>query len=573
MTIHNSEISTLLNRLADILEITNENPFRIRAYRNAARVISGLPNNVADRLKEGEDLTELPGIGKDLAEKIKTIVKTGKLPLLSQIEKRVPAILTELLKIEGLGPNRVRMLHKQLGVRSLDDLKKKIDSGKIRSLKGFGDKIIEKIRVGIQHVNEYTKRTKLSEAFTIADNIIHYLKKSKYVKKVECAGSFRRRKETVGDLDILIATNNNKKVMEHFIQFDEIDTVLSQGETRSSVRLHSGIQVDIRALSQESYGAALIYFTGSKAHNIAIRKIALQKRLKMNEYGVFKGKNNIAGKTENEVYDQIGLAYIEPEMREDRGEIELAKINKLPRLITLNNIKGDLHCHTKATDGNASIELMAKKAEELGYQYIAITDHSKHLTVAHGLDQKQLLAQIKLIDKLNAKLRNIIILKSIEIDILEDGSLDLPNSILKELDFTVCSIHYKFNLSQKKQTERIIRAMDNPYFTILAHPTGRLINRREPYQIDLATIMQAAKERHCILELNAQPERMDLDDENCKSAKEMGVKIAISTDAHSPSQMEYMRFGIYQARRGWLEAKDVINTKSITQLKKLFKRS
>lgn len=572
MTIHNVEIAAIFNKVADLLELKNENPFRIRAYRNAARIINGLSKNAADLVKENADLTELPGIGKDLAEKIKIIIRTGELPLLRKMEKKIPAILIELLKIEGLGPKRVQVIHKNLKFKNFEELKQKLEAGKLRKLRGFGEKSEQKILAGLLNVKEYSQRAKLASAFPIVESIIKYLKKSKYVKQVECAGSFRRRKETVGDLDILVGSENSQKVIEYFIRFDEIATVVAKGSTRSTVRLHSGIQVDLRAVELDSYGAALIYFTGSKAHNIAIRKIAVKKGLKINEYGIFKGAKQIAGKTEEDVYGQIGMAYVEPEMREDKGEIELAQKNKLPKLITLKDICGDLHCHTSATDGNATVQKMAEKAQELGYQYFAITDHSKHLAMTHGLDEKKLLAQINMIDKLNAKLKNIVILKSIEVDILEDGTLDLSQNVLKELDFTVCAIHSKFNLSPKKQTERIIRAMDNPYFTILAHPTGRIINQREPYQMDVEKMMVGAKERNCILELNAQPERMDLDDNYCKQAKELGVKIAISTDAHSQSQMDYMRFGVYQARRGWLEAGDVINTYDISQLRKLFRR-
>ena len=571
MTIHNQDVAVIFNQLADLLEIKGANPFRVRAYRNAAITINSLSTPVKDMIRQ-ETLTDLPGIGDDLADKITIIVKTGKLPLLQQVEKRVPSVLSELLKIEGLGPKRVRTLYQKMRIRSLDDLKKAIGSGKLQKLSGFGEKTINKIRVGLLHVEKYTKRTRLFDVDPMANSIITYMKSVPGVKQIECAGSFRRRKETVGDLDILIAANTSEKIIEYFTQFDSVSKVMSKGSTRSTVRLSSGIQVDLRVVHPASYGAALLYFTGSKAHNIAIRKRAIKKKYKINEYGIYKGKKQIAGKTEKEVYSQIGLAYIEPEMREDHGEIELAAKNKLPKLITLKNIKGDLHCHTKSTDGNASIEEMALKAVQLGYDYLAITDHSKHLTVSHGLDAKKVMEQIKLIDKLNAKLKNITILKSMEVDILEDGSLDLPDKILRELDFTVCAIHSHFNLSIQKQTERIIRAMDNPVFTILAHPTGRLINKREPYEIDLERVMRAAKERRCILELNAQPERMDLDDVHCKFAAELKLKMAISTDAHSVSQMDYMLFGVYQARRGWLEATDVINTYSLTALKKVLKR-
>lgn len=572
MTIHNLEIADKFNRVANLLEIEGANPFRIRAYRNAARVIASCTKNMADLIAKGDDLRKLPGIGQDLANKISTIVATGELPLLKEIEARTPAVLNDLLKIQGLGPKRVQVLYKKLGIRSIRDLKTAILAGKLRKLAGFGEKTEQNILQGIQHVAEYSARIKLSDAFPIADALLHYLKNIKGTAQVICAGSFRRRKETVGDLDMLVAANAGKKIIDQFVAYNEIDNIVTQGETRSTVHLHSGIQVDLRVVPTQSYGAALLYFTGSKEHNITLRRIAQQKKLKINEYGVFKGKKQIAGKSETEIYRLLGLRYIEPEIREERGEIEAARKNRLPKLITLNDIRGDLHLHTNATDGDASLEAMAKAAEDHGYEYIAITDHSKHLTVAHGLDKKALFKQLKTIDKLNAKLKKLVILKSAEVDILENGDLDLSNDILKELDLTVCSVHSTFTLSQKKQTERIIRAMDNPYFTILAHPTGRLINKREAYPIDLERIMAAAKERGCILELNAQPDRLDLNDIHCKMAKEWGVNIAISSDAHSTMQFDNMAFGIYQARRGWLEKANVVNTRSLKQLMALLKR-
>jgi DNA polymerase (family 10) len=388
MTVHNSEIATIFTKLADLLEIEGANPFRIRAYRNAARVINGLAKNISDLVDQEFDLTELPGIGKDLAEKLIVIVKTGELPLLKEVESRIPAVLSELLKIEGLGPKRVQILYKKLGVQSLQELKEAIEQGKLRELEGFGKKTEEKISAGIEHVKAYTQRILLVDAASIVNSIMTYLKKLKSIKKIQVAGSYRRCNVTVGDLDILVSAKNGEQVIQHFVSFDEVMEVVSKGSTRSTVRLHSGIQVDLRVVEEGSYGAALIYFTGSKAHNIAIRKIAMDKKLKINEYGVFKGEQQVAGKTEKDVYKSIGLVYVEPEMRENRGEIELAQKNALPHLITVKKIRGDLHCHTHATDGKASIEEIAEKAVVLGYEYIAITDHSKHLTVAHGLTKK-----------------------------------------------------------------------------------------------------------------------------------------------------------------------------------------
>jgi len=360
--------------------------------------------------------------------------------------------------------------------------------------------------------------------------------------------------------------------MEHFISYEDVRKVIAKGETRSTVLLRSGLQVDLRMVPEASYGAALHYFTGSKAHNIAIRTMGVRRKLKINEYGVFKGSRWIAGRTEGEVYKQVGLPFIEPELRENWGEIEAADERRLPKLITLKDIRGDLHVHTKETDGRNSLKEMVEASVKLGYEYVAITNHSKQVTVARGLDVKGMRALIRKIDRLREKTQGITILKSGEVDILESGSLDLPNSILKELDLTVCAVHSKFNLSRERQTERIIRAMDNPYFNILAHPSGRLINEREPYEVDMERLMKAAKQRNCHLELNAHPDRLDLTDIYCKMAKEMGVKVAVSTDAHSTGDLRFMRFGIGQARRGWLEPEDVLNTRSLKRLVSLLKR-
>jgi len=386
------------------------------------------------------------------------------------------------------------------------------------------------------------------------------------------AGSYRRRKETVGDLDILITAKKGASVMDRFTDYDEVEEIVSKGKTRSTVRLRSGLSVDLRVVPQVSYGAALHYFTGSKAHNIAIRKIGVKKGYKVNEYGVFKNEKRIAGKTETEIYKKMGLHYVEPELREQRGEIEAARKNKLPNLIRVQDIRGDLHSHTKATDGHHTLKQMAQAAQKKGYDYLAITEHSQHLTVAKGLNKKRLLEHIKAIDKLNEKSDGIVLLKSIEVDILEDGKLDLPDSVLKELDLVVGSVHYKFDLSRKKQTQRVQRAMDNPYFNILGHPTGRLINQRDAYDIDVEALIKTAKDQGCFMELNAQPDRLDLTDDACKLAKDMGVKVAISTDAHSTANLDFMYCGVDQARRGWLEKDDVINTRSLTALKKLLNR-
>jgi DNA polymerase (family 10) len=572
MAIHNSEIAGMFNRLADLLEIEEANPFRVRAYRNAARTVGGYSRNMADMVKEGKDLSELPEIGKDLASKIQTLVETGKLPLLREVEARTPAALSDLMKIEGLGPKRVKILYKELDIHSIEDLKRAARNGRIRELEGFGEKTEELIKQRIERYSGAEQRIKLIIAQDIATPLLEYLKNSKGVKQITIAGSYRRRKETVGDLDILVSARQDSTVMDRFVDYDEVEEVIAHGKTRSTVRLRSGMQVDLRVVPQVSYGAALHYFTGSKAHNIAVRKLGVKKGYKINEYGVFKNDTRIAGKTEEEVYKAVDLPYIEPELREDRGEIDAARAGKLPRLITINDIRGDLHAHTRASDGHSSLQEMAAAAASKGYEYLAITEHSQQVRVANGLDKKRLLQHIKAMDKLNDKLDDIRLLKSIEVDIMDDGSLDLPDSVLKQLDLRVCSIHYKFNLSRRKQTERVLRAMDNPHFNIFAHPSGRLINEREAYDIDLERIMQGARERGCFLEVNAHPDRLDLTDDACLLAREIGVKVAISTDAHSVNDLDFMRFGIGQACRGWLAADDVINTRGLKQLQTLLKR-
>ncbi|MGD2053047.1 MAG: DNA polymerase/3'-5' exonuclease PolX [Gammaproteobacteria bacterium] len=572
MPAHNSEIADLFEKLADLLEIEDANPFRVRAYRNAAQTIRGYAESMADLLAKGEDLSTLPDIGKDIAARIKTIVDTGKLPLLAKVESRTPAALSDLMKIKGLGPKRVRALYNNLNIKTLDDLKRAARNGRIRSLEGFGEKTEQMIRQRVERFTGETARTMLIDAQDIAAPLVAYLKQSTGIKKVTLAGSYRRCKETVGDLDIVATASRNSNIMERFVRYGEVEEVVSMGHTRSTVRLRLGMQVDLRVVPQVSYGAALYYFTGSRAHNIAVRKIAQKKQLKINEYGVFKGDKRVAGKTEQEVLKQVGLPYIEPELRENRGELEAARKQQLPQLVSLHDIRGDLHCHTSATDGHHSLQQMARAAADRGYQYLSVNDHSRHVAVANGLNSKRLLEQIRQIDKLNEKHDDITMLKSIEVDILEDGSLDLPDSVLKELDFTVCSVHYKFDLSRQKQTERILRAMDNRCFSILAHPTGRLINQREPYEIDLVKIMEAALERGCYLELNAHPDRLDLTDDACIMAKNMGLKVAVATDAHSTGDLDYMRFGINQARRGWLESDDVLNTRKLPELLKLLRR-
>lgn len=569
MAIHNIEIAGYFDRLATLLEIEGANAFRVRAYRNAARLIEGHSEEMSAMLADGRDLSELPGIGEDLAEKIATLVETGALPLLDEVEQRVPRQLAELTRIEGLGPKRVQQLYQALDIRSLDDLRHAVESGKVHELEGFGAKTEQLIQAGIGALEGEEKRMRLADAEGFAEPLVEFLRGVGGVKGVTIAGSYRRCKETVGDLDILVTCRKDSPVMDRFVEYEEVGKVVSHGTTRSTVHLRSGLQVDLRVLPAVSYGAALHYFTGSKAHNIEVRKRAVQRDYKINEYGVYRGKKRVAGKTEQEVFETVGLPWIPPELRENRGEIEAAESDSLLTLVELEDIRGDLHCHTDATDGQQDLETMARAARERGYDYLAITDHSQAVRVANGLDADRLLQQVDRIERLNEEIEGITLLKGVEVDILADGRLDLPDEVLARLDLTVCSIHSGFDLSEEKQTERVLRAMDNPHFTILGHPTGRMINVRRGIALDLGRVLKAAAERHRIVEVNAQPARLDLLDTACMLAREHGVKIAISTDAHAESQLAFMRFGINQARRGWLSADDVINTRDLAGLRRL----
>lgn len=573
MTVQNAEIADRFEQLADLLELQGANPFRVRAYRNAARFIRGHSRSLADLLDEGADPAELPGIGPDLAGKIATLVRTGQLPLLEQTAKKVPAPLVAMTRIEGLGPKRAQALYKALKIRSLEDLARAARSGRIRELPGFGARTEQLIAQRVERAATAEHRLRLADAEQVAGPLVDYLRGIDGVKGIEVAGSFRRRRETVGDLDVLVSAARGAKVMDDVVRYEDVAEVQAQGGTRATLRLRNGLQVDVRVVPAAAFGSALHYFTGSKAHNIAVRRMAMARGLKLNEYGIFRGERRVGGRTEDEVFAAVGLSVIPPELREDRGEIDAARRGKLPRLVRLEDLRGDLHCHSRATDGRDTIEAMAKAAAVRGYEYLSINDHSRHVTVAHGLDRKRLLEQVRAIDRLNARLDGITVLKSVEVDILEDGRLDLPDVVLKELDFTVCAIHYGFGYSRARQTARILRAMDNPHFSILAHPTGRLINAREAYDIDLERVLEAARERGCVMELNAQPDRLDLDDRGCRLAKEVGVKIAISTDAHRVADLELVRFGVDQARRGWLEPGDVANTVPLAELRRVLRQA
>ena len=572
MPVHNEDIATVFDEIADLLEIEGDNPFRIRAYRNGAYTLRELGRDVRTLIEKGEDITRLSGIGKNLAEKIHEIIETGHCRTLDKLRKQLPADLTELLKLPGLGPRRVHALFHELDIHSHEQLERAARDGLIQHLPGFGAKTEARILEALQAHADTSKRFKLATVGQYAEPLVAYLKTASGVSKVEVAGSYRRSRETVGDLDILVIARHGRSVIEHFVSYDEVENVLSSGTTRATVILRSGLQVDLRVVAAVSYGAALYYFTGSRSHNIAVRSIARRQGLKINEYGVFRNDKRIAGKTEEEVFQSIGLPYIPPELRENRGEIEAARAGLLPTLVKTADLRGDLHSHTRASDGHESIQAMAKAAKGLGLEYLAITDHSKRLTVAHGLDSKRLLTQIESVEAFNAGNHGITLLKGIEVDIIEDGSLDLPDDVLARLDVVIGAVHSRFDLTRAKQTHRILRAMDNPNFTLLAHPSGRLIDRRAPYDVDMTRIIRHARERGCFLELNAHPERLDLLDTHCQLAREEGVLISINSDAHNIMDFDNLRFGVGQARRGWLEKQDVLNTRSLSQLRKLLAR-
>ena len=568
MPLHNSEVIDQFRMMADLLSIKGANQFKIRAYRNAAQTLSNLSDNLLDMVNDNEDLTKLDGIGKDLAAKIEEMVKEGKISALEDLKKEISPEVAEMLTISGLGPERVKTIYHELNIKNIAELKKAAEEKKIRKLSGLGEKTEKTILEAIKkrEAKGEQKRFLYSRAEEIVKPLVEYLKALEAIHRVTIAGSYRRRKSTIGDLDILVCGDNSEKIMKYFNDYEDVSKVLSSGETKSSVILNDGIQVDLRLVKEENYGAALQYFTGSKEHSVKLRKISKDQGLKINEYGIFDGDERIGGEEEKDMYEILGLPYMAPELRGNRGELEIEQASDLPDLIKIEDIKGDFQMHTDATDGRNTMEEMIEAAIEKGYQYIAITDHSKRVTVANGLDADGVKKQIEKIDKMNEKYDGIKILKSMEVDILKDGSLDLSDDILSKLDIRICAIHYNTNLSREDQTKRMIKAIENPFCDIIAHPTGRIISSREPYAIDLDQVMAAAKENNCILEINAQPDRLDLSDKYIKKAVDMDVKLVISTDAHSTGGLDHMNYGVNQARRGWCEAKHVINTLDLDDL-------
>lgn len=570
----NQEIADILVHISEILDIQGENPFKIRAYIRAAETVEGLTYELSS-LEDKSGLKELPGIGEAIAKKITELLETGKLKYYENLKKSEYAPLVEFLRIPGMGPKHAKLVHDQLGVSTVAQLKKAAERGKLRELPGLGEKAEQNILQGIQQVQKYKERFPLAVIYPRAQAILNDLKKVKEIKQITLAGSLRRMRETIADVDVLVASVKSKPVMEAFVNLPQVSKVIAEGSTKSSIVTNEGFQVDLRVVKPVSFGAAQHYFTGSKAHNIRIRSLGIEKGLKVNEYGVFKGKKSIAGKTEEEVFKAVGLPFMPPELREDQGEIEAGLKRQLPHLIESKDLKGDLHVHSEWTDGHNSIGEMAEAARKHGYQYLAICDHSPTIGVTNGLTPERLRKQGQEIDKLNRKLaqgkKRFTILKGIEVDIKSNGKLDLEDDILEELDLVVAAVHTKFGQSQDEMTKRIIKAVENPHVDIIAHPTGRLIGRREPYQVDMNKLMDACKANDKALELNSYPERLDLSDLNCRKAKEKGVKIALSTDAHREGHLDWISFGIATARRGWIEPADVIDVLPLSDLLKWLK--
>jgi DNA polymerase (family 10) len=569
----NPDIAAAFEQIADILEFQNANQFRVRAYRNAARTIHDLGESAEEIVHDTDrSLTDIEGIGKDLAEKITTLVETGTLPMLDELMAQVPESVLAIMRVPGLGPKKAATLFRELKITSLDELRTACESHRVQELPGFGAKSETAILQGLEIATEAGKRILWAEADAHVQSLLAYFKNSKTVKTIEAAGSYRRGKDTVGDLDLLAVAKDVDQAMDALSHYEGVSQVIARGDTKMSIRLLHGLQVDLRIVPEESFGAALQYFTGSKEHSVVLRGRAKQRGLKINEYGVFRGEKSIAGRTEEEVYATLDLPWIPPELREARREFQWADAGELPELIEVDDIRGDLHMHSTWTDGTATIEEMALAAKERGLKYIAMTDHSKRVAMVGGLDEKKLLKQWKDIDALNEKLTGITILKSVEVDILERGGLDISDDVLAQADYVVASLHYGHNQPREQITRRAIEALENPYVCTLGHPTGRMLLARKPYEIDLDAVIKAARDNGKFLELNAHPKRLDLDDVACAAAKDRGVPIAISTDAHRPDGLDVMRYGILQARRGGLTKQDVVNTRPWAQVKKMLGR-
>lgn len=563
--VHNGDIAKVFTEIADLLELEDGNPFRVRAYRNAARTVETLGPDIGDLVKEGRDLCELPGIGKDLAGRIVEIVNDGTCAIREQLRTELPEGIDKLLRIPGLGPKRVKLLYQERGIHTPEQLLRAAQDGQLRTIRGLGEKAEQKIMEAVQAQLSKTLRHSIALAVQLVEPLLRYLEAHPAAQRVEPAGSFRRMKDSVGDLDIVVTATDNEALTAHFVAYEGVERVLAHGPTKASVELRQGMQVDLRVVPEESFGAALHYFTGSKAHNIAVRALAQKRDLKINEYGVFAGDARVAGETEESVFASVGLPFIAPELRENRGEIEAARDGKLPHLLSLQDLKGDLHVHTSASGGQSGLREMALEAQRRGLSYLGIADHACER--GKGLDGETLARQAEEIDRLNEELDGIVLLKGAEVDILEDGTLDLPEAVLERLDYVIASVRGNLDLTRDKQTERILRAMDHRGVRILAHPTGRVLFERNAYEVDVERLVRHARQCGCALELNSQPTRLDLSDIHCRMAKDEGVLVAINSDGYGALDFENLRLGVGQARRGWLEKRDVLNVRTLERLR------
>ena len=582
----NIEIAGILGELGHLLEIQGSNPFRIRAYRNASRTVRGLTRPLSAMVEAGEDLTALDAIGKEMAAHILELVQTGALARLAEVSAEVPRSLVQLVKLDGVGPKKAKKLWESLGVTTIDELEVALKAGRVESLEGFGAISVAKILTSIEDLRRYSGRFLISKVDDLVEPLLAHMREAPDVERIEVAGSYRRRKETIGDVDLLVqAELPAPAVMEHFTAFGSVERVVSAGDTRGSVVLRSGLEVDLRVIPDRSFGAALHYFTGSKEHNIAVRQIAQRQGLRVNEWGVFRvpegvdpddvGKEDgerVAGETESSVFEVLGMGWVPPVLRENRGEVKAALDDSLPDLVTLEDIQGDLHMHSTWSDGKASVEEMARACEARGYRYLAMSDHSPALAMVGGITPERAVDQWEEIAQVQEGLDGITIFKSLEVDILRDGSLDMTDEVLETLDLVLVSVHSLMEMDRVLMTDRVIAAIQHPQVDILAHPTGRLLARREPFQLEMEEVLQAARDLDVAVEINANPNRLDLSDVHAHRAKELGVKVCISTDAHSVQRLDHMSYGVDQARRAWLNKGDVLNTMTQPQFREWLER-